>query len=161
VTVIPSSNTRAIEFNKGIGLKPEGTLRHHFAKGVHACIHGMLKSEFTERWENPRPARRSTGSQDHHGIVQGRISASSAYPAVDRAAADAVEHHTAQANSYLNAINQNTPYGTLKWNETGSAILATGMASSMIFLIWQVNTELSPQQQKIVDAQQAATLGTS
>jgi RimJ/RimL family protein N-acetyltransferase len=67
VTVIPSSNTRAIEFNKGIGLKPEGTLRHHFAKGVHACIHGMMKSEFTERWEDPQPARRSTGSQAPNG----------------------------------------------------------------------------------------------
>ncbi len=45
-TVIPSSNGRAIDFNKGIGLKPEGTPRHHFARGVHACLFGLLKSEF-------------------------------------------------------------------------------------------------------------------
>jgi RimJ/RimL family protein N-acetyltransferase len=62
VTVIPSTNKRAIRFNEGIGLKPEGTLRHHFAKGVHACIHGMMKSEFEARWKDPQPkARRSTG----------------------------------------------------------------------------------------------------
>ncbi len=54
VTVIPSTNKRAIRFNEGIGLKPEGTLRHHFAKGVHACIHGMMKSEFEARWQHPR-----------------------------------------------------------------------------------------------------------
>lgn len=55
VTVIPSTNKRAIRFNEGIGLKPEGTLRHHFAKGVHACIHGMMLSEFSARWQHPRP----------------------------------------------------------------------------------------------------------
>lgn len=64
VTIIPSSNTRAIEFNKGIGLKPEGTLRHHYAKNVHACIHGMLLSEYEQRWKHPH-VRRSTGSQAH------------------------------------------------------------------------------------------------
>ncbi|MDP3740367.1 MAG: GNAT family protein [Hyphomonadaceae bacterium] len=52
-TVIPSTNKRAIRFNEGIGLKPEGTLRHHFAKGVHACIHGMMKPEFEQRWLRP------------------------------------------------------------------------------------------------------------
>lgn len=65
VTVIPSSNARAIEFNKGIGLKPEGTLRHHFAKDVHACIHGMMKSEYEARWLNPRPARRPPDRRPH------------------------------------------------------------------------------------------------
>ncbi len=64
-TVIPSTNKRAIRFNEGIGLKPEGTLRHHFAKGVHACIHGMMKSEFEKRWKDPRPIRPRTGSQAH------------------------------------------------------------------------------------------------
>lgn len=62
VTVIPSTNKRAIRFNEGIGLKPEGTLRHHFAKGVHACIHGMMRSEFEARWKEPK-SKRPTGSQ--------------------------------------------------------------------------------------------------
>jgi RimJ/RimL family protein N-acetyltransferase len=57
VTVIPSTNKRALRFNEGIGLKPEGTLRHHFAKGVHACIHGMMTSEYQSRWQHPRPVR--------------------------------------------------------------------------------------------------------
>lgn len=59
VTVIPSTNKRAIRFNEGIGLKPEGTLRHHFAKGVHACIHGIMRSEYDARWRHPRPSIRS------------------------------------------------------------------------------------------------------
>lgn len=63
VTVIPSTNKRAIRFNEGIGLKLEGTLRHHFAKGVHACIFGMMRAEYDARWKNPRPTRRPTGSQ--------------------------------------------------------------------------------------------------
>lgn len=65
MTVIPSTNKRAIRFNEGIGLKPEGTLRHQFAKGVHACIHGMMKSEYEKRWKNPPPVRPRTGSQVH------------------------------------------------------------------------------------------------
>lgn len=76
-TVIPSSNTRAIEFNKGIGLKPEGTLRHHYAKGVHACIHGMMRHEFEERWKDPLQ-RRATGSRAHAKHQQEQLGASGA-----------------------------------------------------------------------------------
>jgi RimJ/RimL family protein N-acetyltransferase len=66
MTVIPSTNKRAIRFNEGIGLKPEGTLRHQFAKNVHACIFGMMRGEFEKRWLNPLPnIRRPTGSQVH------------------------------------------------------------------------------------------------
>lgn len=65
VTVIPSRNTRAIEFNKGIGLKLEGTLRHHFAKDVHACVFGMMKSEWQVRWNSPRHGRRQPDRRPH------------------------------------------------------------------------------------------------
>lgn len=71
VTVIPSSNTRAIEFNKGIGLKWEASLRHHFARGVHAQVHGMMRSEWEARWKDPRnarirtPARTRANGQKH------------------------------------------------------------------------------------------------
>lgn len=69
VTVIPSTNKRAIRFNEGIGLKPEGTLRHQYAKGVHACIHGMMRSEWETRWKHPKPnIRRPTGSQAYGQI---------------------------------------------------------------------------------------------
>jgi len=64
MTVIPSTNKRAIRFNEGVGLKPEGTLRHQFAKNVHACIFGMMRGEFEKRWMSPSPSiRRPTGSQ--------------------------------------------------------------------------------------------------
>jgi len=68
VTVIPSSNARAIEFNKGIGLKLEGTLSDHFAKGVHACVFGMKRSVFDARWKDPhvkRPSRSQAHGQEH------------------------------------------------------------------------------------------------
>ncbi len=63
-TVIPSTNKRAIRFNEGIGLKLEGSLRHHFAKSVHACVHGMMRSEFEKRWKDPvSSVRRQPGPQ--------------------------------------------------------------------------------------------------
>jgi len=72
-TVIPSINTRAIEFNRGIGLKLEGSPRHHYAKGVHACLFGLLKSEF----EHPDflarkrivPERRTHGQQERIATI--------------------------------------------------------------------------------------------
>lgn len=75
-TVIPSTNKRAIRFNEGIGLKPEGTLRHHFAKGVHACIFGMMKAEFEKRWLDPQPSIRPEPGLQVHGQQERRISAS-------------------------------------------------------------------------------------
>jgi RimJ/RimL family protein N-acetyltransferase len=75
-TVIPSINKRAIEFNIGIGLRVEGTLRSQFAPGVHASVHGMLKHEYERRWLTPRaPAGRM-----EHGRREGRelVSATSA-----------------------------------------------------------------------------------
>lgn len=69
VTVIPSTNKRALRFNAGIGLKPEGTLRHHFAKGVHACIYGLMYSEYEARWRHPQSVRitrdRRPDGQEH------------------------------------------------------------------------------------------------
>jgi hypothetical protein len=65
---------------------------------------------------------------------------------------------TAAANSYLNAINQNTPYGSVKWTQTNTRQLGDGTVS---IPEWQVDTTVTPQQQQILDAQQAATLGTS
>lgn len=67
LTAIPSTNRRAIRFNEGIGLKPEGTLRHQFAKGVHACIHGIMRSEFEARWKHPRPKARRQPDRRPHG----------------------------------------------------------------------------------------------
>ena len=44
--VIPSTNKRALRFAEGIGFTSEGTLRHEYAKGVHACVLGLLRNEF-------------------------------------------------------------------------------------------------------------------
>lgn len=47
----PHNAERALRFNKGIGLKPEATLRHHFGPKVHAVICAMLRSEWQRsRW---------------------------------------------------------------------------------------------------------------
>ncbi len=50
-TATPSTNERAIRFNKGIGLKQEGILRHHYATGIHSVICGMMAAEFRRRYE--------------------------------------------------------------------------------------------------------------
>jgi RimJ/RimL family protein N-acetyltransferase len=48
---IPHTNTRALRFNAGIGLKREGCLRHHFGHKSHAMIHSMMRAEWQRsRW---------------------------------------------------------------------------------------------------------------
>lgn len=49
-TAIPHDAARVLRFNKGIGLKPEGTLRCHFGHKRHAVICSMLRAE----WERSR-----------------------------------------------------------------------------------------------------------
>lgn len=44
--ICPSTNKRAIRFAEGIGFTNEGTLRHEYAKGVHAIVLGLLRHEF-------------------------------------------------------------------------------------------------------------------
>jgi hypothetical protein len=65
---------------------------------------------------------------------------------------------TAAANSYLNAINQYTPQGNVIWKQVGTRKMGDG---SVEIPEWQVHTQLSPQQQKIFNAQEGATLGAS
>jgi hypothetical protein len=45
-TAIPHDAERVIKFNRGIGLKPEGTLRSHFGHKRHAIICSMLRAEW-------------------------------------------------------------------------------------------------------------------
>lgn len=67
VTVIPSTNKRAIRFNEGIGMKLEGTLSDHFAKGVHACVFGMKRGYFDVHWKDlkRRPSKPQVHGQIH------------------------------------------------------------------------------------------------
>lgn len=68
--VIPSTNKRALRFAEGIGFTPEGTLRHEYAKGVHACVLGLLRNEFEradflKRKKPVRSAARRQNGQIH------------------------------------------------------------------------------------------------
>jgi RimJ/RimL family protein N-acetyltransferase len=49
-TAIPSDNERALRFNRGIGMKSEGTLRHQFGPKRAAIIFGMTAGEFAAKW---------------------------------------------------------------------------------------------------------------
>ena len=49
-TATPHDAARVLKFNRGVGLKPEATLRHHFGPRRHAVISSMLRSE----WERSR-----------------------------------------------------------------------------------------------------------
>ncbi len=58
---------------------------------------------------------------------------------------------TAAANSYLNAINQYTPQGNLIWKQTNTRQMGDGSVS---IPEWQVTTELSPNQQGLLNQQE-------
>lgn len=48
---IPSDNERALRFNFGIGMRQDGTLRHHFGHKRHAVIVSMIQPEYQRsRW---------------------------------------------------------------------------------------------------------------
>jgi RimJ/RimL family protein N-acetyltransferase len=49
-TAIPADNERALRFNRGIGMKSEGTLRHQFGPRRHAVIFGMIEPEWAAKW---------------------------------------------------------------------------------------------------------------
>jgi RimJ/RimL family protein N-acetyltransferase len=69
--VCPSTNKRAIRFAEGIGFTPEGTLRHEYAKGVHACVLGLLRTEFEHGnflKKRKKPAKRSRSHGQEHAV---------------------------------------------------------------------------------------------
>ena len=45
-TATPHTNTRALRFNHGIGMKQEATLRHHFGPKSHAVVCSMMAAEW-------------------------------------------------------------------------------------------------------------------
>lgn len=56
---IPHRNERAIRINKGLGLRQDGILRHHFGKGSHAVIMSLLKPEWLAgRWYSEVPQKK-------------------------------------------------------------------------------------------------------
>lgn len=56
---IPADNKRALRFNYGIGMKEEGTLRHHFGLRRHAVIVSMLQPEYERSRWYVAPVRRA------------------------------------------------------------------------------------------------------
>lgn len=75
--------------------------------------------------------------------------------------------NTAIANSYLQNVNQQTPYGSLNWN-VDSTYQMTDPNSGEVYSVprWSVNQTLSPQQQQLFDTEQQvkqnlANLGAS
>jgi RimJ/RimL family protein N-acetyltransferase len=45
-TATPHDAARVLRFNRGVGLKPEATLRHHFGPRRHAVVSSMLRAEW-------------------------------------------------------------------------------------------------------------------
>jgi hypothetical protein len=69
-------------------------------------------------------------------------------PAKTAAAQTSSNIDTAIANGYLNATNQNTPYGTVRYNQTGGQYVGNNFVPT-----FESTTSLNPQYQKILDSQ--------
>lgn len=67
-------------------------------------------------------------------------------PAATAAAQSAANVDTAVAQSYLNRINQNTPYGQVSYNQTGTVDVGGNAVP-----LWEQNVTLSPDQQQMLD----------
>jgi hypothetical protein len=53
---IPSTAVRTIRLNEALGLRREGTLRHHFYPNVHAVICSMMLGEYRKLYQSePSP----------------------------------------------------------------------------------------------------------
>jgi RimJ/RimL family protein N-acetyltransferase len=64
-TATPHENERAIRFNKGIGFRPEATLRHQFGPKRHAVVCSMLRSEYLKEYSGDvRPAAAGANTLD-------------------------------------------------------------------------------------------------
>jgi hypothetical protein len=48
---IPHTNEPALRFNKGIGMKMAGPVRHMFGEGSHAVHMSMTRHEWARRWK--------------------------------------------------------------------------------------------------------------
>lgn len=67
-------------------------------------------------------------------------------PAVTAQAQSAANTETAIAQSYLNRINQNTPYGQVTYNQIGTQDVGGNQVP-----LWEQNVTLSPEQQQQLD----------
>lgn len=77
-------------------------------------------------------------------------------PAATAKAQSASNVNTAVANSYLNNINQNTPYGSLHYDVTGHQTVDGNDVPT-----WTANQTLTPAGQKLQDTNMDTTQGTA
>lgn len=77
-------------------------------------------------------------------------------PAATAAAQGAWNSFTAQQQQQMNMVNQNTPWGNLNYNQTGSTTITDPNGKQVQVPTWTATTELSPEQQAIFDQSQQA-----
>src|SRR3954462_1792392 len=63
---------------------------------------------------------------------------------------------TAQQQQAMNMVGQNSPYGSLSYNQTGSTSLTDPNGNQITVPQFTANTTLSPSQQAIFDQTQSA-----
>lgn len=79
-------------------------------------------------------------------------------PAVTAAAQGQWNSFTAQQQQALNMTGQNTPWGSLAWQQTGSQTIIDPNGKPVQVPMYTANTTLSPSQQAIFDQTQGAEL---
>lgn len=77
-------------------------------------------------------------------------------PAQTAAAQGAWNSYTAQQQQQMNMIGQNSPWGSLEYQQTGSSWITDPNGKRVEIPQYTANTTLSPEQQAIFDASQSA-----
>jgi len=77
-------------------------------------------------------------------------------PAQTAAAQGAWNSFTAQQQQQMNMVNQNTPWGSLDYQQTGTTWITDPNGKRVEVPTYTANTTLSPEQQAIFDASQSA-----
>lgn len=79
-------------------------------------------------------------------------------PAVTAAAQGQWNSFTAQQQQAMNMTNQNSPWGSLTYNQTGTQTIIDPNGKPVQVPQYTANTNLTPQQQAIFDQTQSAEL---
>ena len=79
-------------------------------------------------------------------------------PATTAAAQGQWNSFTAQQQQAMNMVGQNSPWGSLNYNQTGTQTIIDPNGKPVQVPMYTANTTLTPEQQKIYDQTQAADL---
>lgn len=82
-------------------------------------------------------------------------------PAKTAAAQGAWNSFTAQQQQSMNMVGQNSPWGSLNYQQTGTQTIIDPNGKPVQVPMYTANTTLTPEQQKIFDQTQAADLNLS